>query len=574
MPLPKELRNRVKAFIDIAVDRLSRGLGGVLLLVLTGGMFHMKIRGLSLVVMGFCVAWAIFAWMARNEYVASVRRRLDTRRVDLHLERITVTDAHMIALLESHATGENSHQAVYALTTLSEAPGYDIRPLLKSLADNPAHEVQDKVYELAGALKFDGLLDQALMQIQEEVIRRETQSVEAAPHAAVAYALSVSSQRNTLAAELLNSRTPAIVYGTLDGLRNDVGLAKQLISPEWLAGMADSSDWRYRALAAKAIEVIGGEETEILHRLFEDTHPETAMAACRAAAAIQSRSYLSDLIRALGRSAVRGAAIDSLATYGPAICGSLSDVLLDEAVAPARLRVQIPRVLKKIPHQRSVDALFSALGQKNLTVRGAVLRALNSLRETTELHFDNAGLTEHFLSEAHHYFQLNAALQTLRKRDAALRTATDLLIRSVESDLRESLERLFQLLGLRYPPKEIRATYRALSRPGTDEAAAAIEFLDSTLEPDIKRILLPLLDAPEYTLDRGRELFGVEPTSLEDSLRSLIGSGDPWLRVCAVAAIGELKLQTLTPEIAQAAIDMDESVSDVARFAKGALSLG
>jgi len=176
--------------------------------------------------------------------------------------------------------------------------------------------------------------------------------------------------------------------------------------------------------------------------------------------------------------------------------------------------------------------------------------------------------------EAHHYFQLNAALQTLRRRDAAPRSATDLLIRSVESDLGESLARLFQLLGLRYPPKQIRASYRALSRPGTEEAAAAMEFLDSTLEADMKRILLPLLDAPEYALERGRELFGVEPTSLEDSLRTLLGSGDPWLRVCAVAAIGELKLQTLTPEIAQAAIDTDESVSDVARFAKGAFSLG
>jgi len=33
MPLSRELRNRVKAFIDISVDRLSRGLGGVLLLL-------------------------------------------------------------------------------------------------------------------------------------------------------------------------------------------------------------------------------------------------------------------------------------------------------------------------------------------------------------------------------------------------------------------------------------------------------------------------------------------------------------------------------------------------------------
>ena len=34
MPLPQELRNRIKAFIDICVDRLSRGLGGVLLMLL------------------------------------------------------------------------------------------------------------------------------------------------------------------------------------------------------------------------------------------------------------------------------------------------------------------------------------------------------------------------------------------------------------------------------------------------------------------------------------------------------------------------------------------------------------
>ncbi|HSU88932.1 MAG TPA: Npt1/Npt2 family nucleotide transporter, partial [Terriglobia bacterium] len=573
MPLPKELRNRVKAFIDIAVDRLSRGLGGVLLLVLTGSVFHLKIRGLSFIVMGFCVVWAIFAWMARNEYVASVRRRLETRRVDLHLERITVTDAHTIALLENTATGDNSRQAVYALATLSEAPGYDLRPLLKSLARSHTHEVQDKVYELAAALKFDGLLDQALAQI-DEAVQAETQNVEAAPHAVVAYALSISDRRNVLAAELLNSRTPAIVYGALDGIRNSTGLAKQLISTEWLAGLAESSDWRYRTLAAKAIEVAGGEDTEILHRLFEDQHPEPAKAACRAAAAIQSRWYVSDLIRALGRPEVRGTAIASLAAYGPVICGSLADVLLDEAIAPIRLRLQIPRVLKSIPHQRSVDTLMSALEQKNLMVRNAVLRALNSLRETSpELHFDYRGLTEHFLSEAHHYFQLNAALETLRSPGAQPKTAKNLLMRSVEAYLGESLGRLFRLLGLRYPPTQIRATYRALSRPGTEEAAAALEFLDSTLEPDIKRILLPLLDAPEYALDRGRELFGVQPMSLEDSLRILIGSGDPWLRLCALAATAELKLQTLSREVTEATADADERISEIARFAEAALSL-
>jgi len=144
MPLSRELRNRVKAFIDISVDRLSRGLGGVLLLLLTGGMMHLGIRGLSLVVIAFCAVWAVFSTMARNEYVASVHRRLESRRVDLHMERITVSDVHTIHLLEETAAGENPRQAAYAIGMLAEAPGYDLLPLLSALAHSSLREVQEK----------------------------------------------------------------------------------------------------------------------------------------------------------------------------------------------------------------------------------------------------------------------------------------------------------------------------------------------------------------------------------------------------------------------------------------------
>src|SRR5439155_15983427 len=61
------------AMRDVGVH--LRGLGGVLLLLLTGGMMHLGIRGLSLVVIAFCAVWALFSTMARNEYVASVHRR-------------------------------------------------------------------------------------------------------------------------------------------------------------------------------------------------------------------------------------------------------------------------------------------------------------------------------------------------------------------------------------------------------------------------------------------------------------------------------------------------------------------
>ena len=258
MPLSGELRNRVKAFIDISVDRLSRGLGGVLLLLLTGGMMHLGIRGLSLVVIAFCAVWAVFSTMARNEYVASVHRRLESRRVDLHMERITVSDVHTIRLLEETAAGENPRQAAYAIGMLAEAPGYDLLPLLSALAHSPLREVQEKIYELAAALKFDGLLEPALAKIHAAHAGR-LESEYNLPHAVVAYAVTVSPYRVAVARELLNSGAPEVVYGALEGLRADPALAKDLITLEWLNERASSSDRRGRALAATAVGVRGDE---------------------------------------------------------------------------------------------------------------------------------------------------------------------------------------------------------------------------------------------------------------------------------------------------------------------------
>ncbi len=114
-----------------------------------------------------------------------------------------------------------------------------------------------------------------------------------------------------------------------------------------------------------------------------------------------------------------------------------------------------------------------------------------------------------------------------------------------------------------------------MSRPRLEDAAAGVEFLDGILEPGLKRILLPLLEAPEYVLDQGRGLFGIESPTLEATIRDLLRSSDPWLRACALAAAAELKLRSLAPDVAHAAAEADERVSEVApsRFNKARRSL-
>src|SRR5580704_14195570 len=101
MPLPLALRNRIKAFIDICVDRLSRGLGGVLLLFLTTGPLYLGVRGIAALVLVLSIVWSLYSVIARREYVATIRRSLQERHLDFAAVRLTVTDQHTISILET-----------------------------------------------------------------------------------------------------------------------------------------------------------------------------------------------------------------------------------------------------------------------------------------------------------------------------------------------------------------------------------------------------------------------------------------------------------------------------------------
>jgi ATP:ADP antiporter, AAA family len=563
MPLPQALRNRVKAFIDICVDRASRGVAGALLLLLTATSLDLGVRGIAVVVAVLCVPWIYLSYVARREYITTIRRRFESRRLDFESARIAASDAATVRLLESTAAGENPRQATYALSLLAETPAYPIAPLLERLARGGVPEVRAKVYELAASRRDAGLLQEA---------RREWDQRSGAEVPAVGYLIAMAPDRARIAAGALDDADAACVRGALEALRSDRELAAALITREWLERAANSEDPARREAAALAVGVRGDQGTEALFRLLADESPLVARTACISAGSLANRIYLFSLIDALANPKVRGAAVEALAAYGPSICGTLSDALLDE-VQPLSARRQVPRVLKRIVHQRSVDVLLTAAGHQDLSIRAAALKALNHLRETAQsLNFDDAFITGRILGEARCYYELNAALLPFRDRRGGERSATQLLARTIEERLKGTLERLFRLLGLRYPQNEIYAAWLAVSSSRQEQAVAALEFLENTMDRDVKRFLLPLLDAPESLLEQGCELFGLAPLSAEDALRELIRSHDPWLVACAISAAGELKLQSLAPEIAEAAAEAQSEVAEVARRAEAALA--
>jgi len=566
LPLPLELRNRTKAFVDIFVDRLSRGLGGMVLVLFTS-IVGLTPSRFAIVVLAISVVWILLSVVAQREYVATVRKRLEMRRLDLDSARINATDPAIVEVLERTARGENGRQAAYALEVLADAGGYDTSHLVEELASSALPEVRAKVFEVARKRQAPGLMDTALAEI-----RNARGAIAPAPvREAVMYAVEMSTEPVDLSRRLLEHANAGVRESTLEALAARPEVARELINIQWMERTAASSNPAERALAATAIRVTGVEDQGVLERLLTDPDRTVSSSAMRAACALKNRIYLPTMIGALRNPHLRGVAIDCLAAYGVRIIGTLSDLLEDDDT-PINVQRYVPRVLQRIQDQRSVDALIRALPGKNLSLRSAVLKALNKLRDSApNLNYGSMPLMQQVHAEAKTYFELHAALVALRAFQSPGQ-ALSLVIRTLESRLRTTLERVFRLLGLKYPPRQIYAAFLALDRPKSEEFTAALEFLDNVLEREVKRIMLPLLDEDAVLAQKGKELFRVEPKTVPNALRDLIHSGDVWLVSCAIAAAAELRIRDLAGDVRRAGETFGPEVLEVARAAEPALA--
>jgi hypothetical protein len=210
-------------------------------------------------------------------------------------------------------------------------------------------------------------------------------------------------------------------------------------------------------------------------------------------------------------------------------------------------------------------------GAAKSTVRAGVLRALARLRERAgHLSFGDQPVVKQIQNEARSYYAMHSSLEALRTGGRSS-PALSLLTRTLEERMQLTVLRLFRLLGLRYPPRDIDAAFRAYQRNRSEELINAIEFLDNILDHELKRIVLPLLDEDSAD-DNGLTLFGIDHQRAAAALKDMIVSGDLWLASCAVAAVGELRILELSDTVRRAARNADAVLAPVAEQALARLS--
>jgi ATP:ADP antiporter, AAA family len=560
LPISTSVKNRVKAFIDVFVDNIATGTGGLLLIALTG-FLGWDIAGISFVILALVVIWVVLNVIIRGEYVQAFRSAIEKRSIRLDQQVVNASDPALLDTVLSALDSGNSKQVIYALDLVEQVRHVEISKRFESVLDqHDSREIVCRILDMATNYEATDIseLAQTYLGNRDAEIRV----------CAINYLVDRSDEPTAVLADCLASEDPlrkmAALRVTADLRRHDKTIRSNIDFQhqfeELLRAFEDQTadsepdTAQMNSMRIELSDVLGRvnlpELYPYLHMLLADDSVEVLRAAVSAAGDTQSDEFLPTLTAHLTTKYVRKTAREALANYGDEILKPLAERLNDER-EDLRIRMSIPPVFAKIGTQAAARALQENINQSNTLLRHACIKGLNKLRsDYRDLKMDRSSVETNLLEEAATYylmleilqFHMNGGTPSGVEDDRnRYQQARKLLIRALEERLERNFEVIFRLLGLRYVPEDMYNAYRQVTGSKMDLRANAIELLDNVLDQKLKRVLLPLVETPsiELKLERGRELFGQDPLNAHLCLESLLEGDDTWLKVCTLYYIGE-----------------------------------
>ena len=511
LPVPTEVKNKTKSFIDVVVDSVATGIAGCLLIFVVKGL-DFEAYQVSILILILLGIWLFFISKVRTTYFESFRENLISftakqNKPKKRKSKSVSTKATIIKVLES---GEES-EILFMLNKINDVSDKRLKSLIIKLLDHPSNEVK------AAAISNLYLLDKgtAIDKVQELIHQRDDEVV----LAAMRYLL-IHTDINGLEVfdAYLNHKDPYISSAALLCLaiesRDNKKLAQRYKLGLRIAKQIEHvnlpSDTHRVQETIELIQTIGYAENSRFYSFitahFNNKNEEVILAAIRAAGVSSSPLFLNDLLDFLQHKKFRKEATEALKHYGHAIIKELIFKLNYDQIQENSKQF-IPEIIGAFGGQKSVNSLFKLLRNKDLIVRLEAARVLNQLKSKhPSLKFSKRDVVRLILQECKLYHRTLSAMQIQKQifsryeelisndKDVEEFSARDSLIDLLERRLDHGLEQIFTLLGLRYQQKDIEIAYQGILSEKQEIRANAIEFLDNLLQTNLKQTLLPLVE--------------------------------------------------------------------------------
>ena len=549
LPLPTALKYQAKSFVDVTVDRMAKAVAGLIILVLIKPWgLGLDWQQLSFASLGMLSLWVFTAFRARQGYLAAFRRSIERQDMRPAEMREAVADLSTVETLVEELAHPDEPRVLYAIDVLESLDKRNLVTPLLLHHESPA--VRVRALTALSAARPD-IAEQWLPAIQRMVSDR---SPDVRPAAVEALATLRNEDAAALARPLLDDPEPRIVATAAivlaaTGRSEDCAVAETALSQ--LASDTREASSPVRRDVAAAIRRIGDPGCRhLLIPLLYDQNPEVAEEAMRSVQAIGSADFLfvPTLVSLLRHRRLKAGARAALVSYGEAVLDAL-DLFLRDPGENIWVRRHLPATIARIPCQKSMDILVAALQERDRFLRFQVIAALEKLRrEQAELTFDQAPMQALAIKEGLRYFSYLSLHHNLFIRANLSREA--LLGRALDEKLTRTLDRIYRLLGLLYPWKDIAAARWAIERGDPRARAAGVEYLDNILARDLKRRLLPIFEGPlEEKIRHGNVMLRTRPRGVEETLLELINDDDEIISAVAIDVVRQLSLWSLADDV-------------------------
>lgn len=533
-PLPVGVRRRVKTAVDAVVDRASEAVGGLLLLVLQAG-FGPGLRAAGIAALVFAAAWFLVNARLRGAYVRQLSSSLRRLVVD---ERVAEGPPEARLIEEAHhlLSSPFEKRALYAFELLESIDPEGLDRRLGDLLDHPTPAVRARTLARLGDPEHPRASPLLATLVHDESAEVRTEAVRIY---AARYGDTEAQMERLLRSTDPAARTAAIVF-LLSQPGPEAPAAERL---DALLREGSASDRRAVAQALARRPRPSGLHAR-LRDLLDDPDASVRREAIVACGAVQRREFVPPLVELLAAVATRVAARSALAAFGGRVVGTIGDYLADETVALA-VRRELPLVLAAIGTQEAANELLRIPHPADPVLLLRLLKAQNKIRaRNPEVAFPRVAVQEGLQREVELFLRLHLHLEVWRRLEPRSR-ARDLVLASLEERQDATFSRIFRRLGLLYPAQEMFLGYRAFAGESRRTRAQALEYLDSVLLPEDRRVLVPVLENPERRTLLAEVLYGLAPYDRRTSLAALLGGTDTWLQACALYYVGTARLVEL-----------------------------
>jgi AAA family ATP:ADP antiporter len=563
LPIPLEIKDRVKTFIDMFADRFARGVGGAILLLLVS-VLDLPTRWLSLATGAVIALWVFAILRVKVEYLNSFRSTLEQRELELDLKTTAMHDPAVLALLEEKLRTGDERRTLYALETLREVPQANIETIAPEVFARGSGRISARLLALLGEKGVAGFRDQAV-GLAREGARLEDR--------ADALEYLVATEPEGAISELethLESDELALWSAALEVLRRRPELEPTEAMEERLTELLEAAEEGERDLARRLTARIAVQVHCLapnIESFLDDPDVDVVRGVLESLGRSRNRRYAPRIIDCLASTRTRRAATEALAAYREKIMGTLADYMNDPHES-TRIRYAIPFIYTEMGTQEAADFLTRSLGRGDTGLEFRIIRALNRLRKRNpDLELPRRTMISRALEETKEYYRVAAVL------DGPVRSgkgpAATLLRRALEEKLEKNLEMIFRLLGLVYPPRDIYSAFLGVTSGRGDLRANAVEFLDNLLTPEVKQYLIPILEEARLDLiaRRGSSLLREEHASPEAGILALLEGRDHWVRTCALYYAAEQGMEGVRDAVRRARRDPSPLVRETAEHA-------